>query len=128
MTDNKKKKPTAGFRINICLFAVLAAYPLSFGPACWIASRTDRRASLLPVVYWPILKWMCWSEVHDLASRPPGGDNWEKGSNSTLLRHNLFSWYAEVGAREGARWLHTVRYEKSRGEPACITREEWRWP
>jgi hypothetical protein len=127
MKDDRKKS-TAGFRIKGALLAVLAAYPLSFGPACWITSRADRGSGLLPIVYWPILKSMSWQEGHDHASRPPEGDNWENGSNSASLRHSLFSWYAEVGAKEGAHWLYTVRYEKSPGQAAHITREEWRWP
>jgi hypothetical protein len=127
MTADHKKKLTAGFRIKVALLAVLVAYPLSFGPACWITSRADGRSGLLPVVYWPILKWMSWQEVPDLASRWPEGDDWEMGSHSASLRHSLFSWYAEVGAKTGAHWVYTVRYEKSRGQPAHITREEWRW-
>jgi hypothetical protein len=128
MTNNLKKKSTARWRIKAALLALLAAYPLSFGPACWIASRADLRSRLLPLVYRPILKLMSWQEVRELGSRPPEGDNWEKGANTAALRHSLFSWYAELGAKEGAHWFYTVRYEKRPGEPAQITGEEWRWP
>jgi hypothetical protein len=38
MTDAQKKKPTAGFWITVVVVVVLA-YPLSFGPACWLATR-----------------------------------------------------------------------------------------
>ena len=39
MTADPKKKPTAGFWITVILLVVLVAYPLSFGPACWLASH-----------------------------------------------------------------------------------------
>jgi hypothetical protein len=38
MTD--RKKTGVAFWATVVLVAVLA-YPLSFGPACWIASRTE---------------------------------------------------------------------------------------
>ena len=50
MTD--RKHPTAGFWITVALVAVLAGYPLSFGPACWIYSRTDNQT--LPQAYLPV--------------------------------------------------------------------------
>jgi hypothetical protein len=103
-------------------------YVASLRPACWITSRADCGESLLPVVYWPILKLMSWKEVHDLASRPPEGGFWDHASDGTLLRDGLFCWYAEVAAREGAHWFYTVSYERNRAEPACRTHEEWRWP
>jgi hypothetical protein len=60
MTD---RKPTAGFWITVALVAVLVGYPLSFGPACWIASRCRKapptfgtRISAIGSIYWPILK------------------------------------------------------------------------
>ncbi len=47
-------KPTAGFWITVALVAVLVGYPLSFGPACWISSRTNYGAKSIPVIYRPI--------------------------------------------------------------------------
>ena len=37
MTD--RKKPSATFWISVALIAALVGYPLSFGPACWLADR-----------------------------------------------------------------------------------------
>ncbi len=51
MTD--RKKPTAGIWITVALVAVLVGYPLSFGPACWIASRNQSDDSI-STAYWPI--------------------------------------------------------------------------
>jgi hypothetical protein len=47
-------KPTAGFWITVALVAVLVAYPLSFGPACWIVSRINDDEQYFQALYWPI--------------------------------------------------------------------------
>ncbi len=48
-------KPSAGFWITVVLVAVLLGYPLSFGPACWIAARTSTSESrLFQAAYWPL--------------------------------------------------------------------------
>jgi hypothetical protein len=39
MTDELKRKPTAGFWITVVVVVVLVGYPLSFGPVCWIIGR-----------------------------------------------------------------------------------------
>ena len=49
MTDDQKKKPSAGFWVTVALVVVLVAYPLSFGPACWITSRTNVGADAVAV-------------------------------------------------------------------------------
>jgi hypothetical protein len=50
------RKPTAGFWITVALVAVLVAYPLSFGPACWATSRTNCSVDILETFYQPILR------------------------------------------------------------------------
>ena len=123
MSDDRKK-PLWPWIVAL-LIGLPVLYVASFGPACWITSRADRGKRLLPVAYWQILKLMCWKEFR--ASRPPQGDFWSNGSNAAWLRGHPFCWYAEVGAREGAHWFYTVSYERNRGQPAPITREEWEW-
>ncbi len=58
MTDCKK--PTSGFWITVALVGVLAAYPLSFGPAVWLTGRRYFRESTVTSFYWPVL----WSTAH----------------------------------------------------------------
>jgi hypothetical protein len=41
--------------IAALLIGLPALYVLSFGPACWISSRKDSGASMIPVVYAPIV-------------------------------------------------------------------------
>ena len=54
MTSDRKK-PTAGFWITVALVAVLLGYPLSFGPACWISSRSGTGVSVVNSAYQPML-------------------------------------------------------------------------
>ncbi len=59
---------------------VAAAYPLSFGPACWILSQNGFNRRPISVVYYPII-WL---------------------SNRSPQIAKLSAWYAEVG--ESERW------------------------
>ena len=53
------RKPTAGFWITVALVAVLVGYPLSFGPACWLMSRSTIGRDAIMFVYQPIdYAWM----------------------------------------------------------------------
>jgi hypothetical protein len=54
MTSDRKK-PSAGFWIAVTLVAVLVGYPLSFGPACWISSRSGIGVSVVNSAYPPML-------------------------------------------------------------------------
>jgi len=35
---------------------VMLAYPMGFGPACWVSSRTDTGAGLVAFVYQPVIR------------------------------------------------------------------------
>lgn len=49
------KKPTAGFWITVALVAALVGYPLSFGPACWLAIWQPRLTAPVAYAYWPLM-------------------------------------------------------------------------
>ena len=49
------KKPGVTFWAAVFAAVALVAYPLSFGPACWLASRHVAFVGLLPRVYRPII-------------------------------------------------------------------------
>ena len=80
MTD--RKKPSAESWLTVALVAVLAGYPLSFGPACWLSSRTDLGAGSLSFIYRPLL--------------------WAMGRN--VAAYSAFDRYSRLGAQEGWRW------------------------
>ena len=50
-----RTKPGAAFWAVVMLVAVLVAYPLSFGPACWINCRTGTCGSLISTAFRPII-------------------------------------------------------------------------
>src|SRR5258708_7783125 len=59
MTD--RKKPGWKFWASVVLAVVLVAYPLSFGPACWIASRSfPQNHHAFRMVYRPIGNFAYW--------------------------------------------------------------------
>jgi hypothetical protein len=49
---NEPKNPRIGFWC-LSLLAALVAYPVSFGPACWISERTED-GRILSAFYGPI--------------------------------------------------------------------------
>jgi hypothetical protein len=79
-----RKQPGVAFYTTVVIALVLA-YPLSFGPACWITSRTNVGADLVPVVYRP-LTW---------AMSSPDSDT---------LFNRVSVWYALAGAPENWMW------------------------
>ncbi len=84
MTHDQKNKPSTGFWIAVALVVVLAAYPLSFGPACWITSRAEHGAELVPIVYRPV--------------------TWGLSVGSTSVLDRVILWYARIGAARGWSW------------------------
>lgn len=84
---NVRRKPTPGCCFGV-LLAVLLLYPVSFGPACWIASRCGRGGGVVTSVYRPLT----WS--FDNAESNVVGD--------ALWR------YAHVGATEDWRWMPVI--------------------
>ena len=66
-------------RTAVALVAALVGYPISFGPACWIGSRTGIGNGALAVVYQPLLR-LC------MRNTWPGDVSW---------------WYAKIGTKDG---------------------------
>jgi hypothetical protein len=79
----QNKKPGAAFWATVVVIALLVMYPLSFGPACWISSRTNTAASVIPIVYRPIV----WCMAHN------------RGLGKVV------KWYGELGAGRGWQWV-----------------------
>jgi hypothetical protein len=77
------KKPGVSFWATVVVVVLLVAYPLSFGPACWIASRVNSRTRTLPAFYRPLISAMSTSE--------------------TIYRAG--KWYSELGAADRWGWI-----------------------
>jgi hypothetical protein len=54
MTSDRKQ-PGVAFWATVMVVTLLVAYPLSFGPACWITSHAGSMADVIPVAYRPML-------------------------------------------------------------------------
>jgi hypothetical protein len=80
------KKPGMAFWATVVVVVALVAYPLSFGPACWVTSRLDAGAGILPAVYRPIIGTL--------------SPDWDTDSR---LNAAIF-WYANFGAARGWYW------------------------
>lgn len=71
------RKPSAGFCITVGLVAVLVAYPLSFGPACWLCEHEYNAPGTVARAYHPLM-W--------LSFNGPAG------------AHDVISWYGALWA------------------------------
>ena len=76
---NRRRRISATFWA-VGVLAMIVAYPLSFGPACWVNERTDANTGLISAAFYPIIR---------LANR-----------SSRVSAMAL--WYAALGAREGS--------------------------
>ncbi len=84
---SEHRKPGVAFWTSVTA-ALLLAYPLSFGPACWMTSRLGAGARFIPIVYRPMtvpLRW--WDDAGTLA--PVG---------------SAVNWYSQLGAARGWEW------------------------
>ena len=100
------RKPTVVFSITVALVAVLVAYPLSFGPACWVNSRNGFGNRLLvPILYQPILRL---------------------GSDNENLSAALIHWYAGVGAVD--RMKPVIQPPDGVGSSGVVQQSLTPWP
>jgi hypothetical protein len=61
--SEERKKPGIAFRTAVVVVMLVVAYPLSFGPACWIASRNQPSGDHVSAAYRPIF-WF-WANCAD---------------------------------------------------------------
>jgi hypothetical protein len=54
----------------VTLVVVLVAYPLSFGPACWISSHTESGVNAVNYVYQPLMRIWWRGAVPDQSDFP----------------------------------------------------------
>jgi hypothetical protein len=78
-----RTKPGLAFYATIILLVVLVLYPLSFGPACWISSRTTLGRETIKAAYFPISRL------------------WKRGPEPIA---DAINWYCYIGAARGWYW------------------------
>lgn len=118
-----RKKPGMAFWATVAA-VVLLAYPISFGPACWIASRTGIGVQALPTIYRPVITRMNGAgsvETNRIfAFTPP---------RNTLQFYpsDAISSYAKLFAADGWCWR---LYSESVDQPdiaVSLTNGQWEW-
>jgi hypothetical protein len=72
------RREQRGRFLSVGLLAVIAAYPISFGPACWIIARSNCSAHTISMTYYPIV-WLA-----------------NRSSHVSMAA----AWYADIGANE----------------------------
>ncbi len=108
-----RKKPSAGFWITVALVAVLVGYPLSFGPACWITSRTNVGSGTLSVAYRPLTLMF----ANPGPIYPPPPDRIGKALRS----------YARFAAKDGWDWHPERDWIPTTREMLDTWTWEWKW-
>jgi hypothetical protein len=76
--------------IAVVLIGIMVLYVASFGPACWISSRTNIGAPVVDVAYHPLL--LVW--LH--CPRPVG---------------KSFVWYSSLAAADGWMWTASGHWQ-----------------
>src|SRR5262245_61802724 len=89
MTD--RTKPGVAFWATVVVVVVLA-YAISFGPACWITSRTSRGAATVSIIYRPMTH--CMNEDRAFGF---GGIN-------VFMSDGFLSKFASLFAADGWNW------------------------
>ena len=80
--SSDRKKPGVAFWATVAVVVVLA-YPLSFGPACWITSRVNIGVPVVNCVYLPIL--------------------WIRDVSPEYIQDGIL-WYSRIGSARGWCW------------------------
>jgi hypothetical protein len=112
MTD--RTKPGVAFWATVVV-AVGLLYPISFGPACWLSSRTGIGVSALPAIYHPIITRMNPSGITRIMAP---GDIETSVSYATVpptgtlhfYPKGIIGRYAELLAADGWRWRQSIDY------------------
>jgi hypothetical protein len=81
-TATNRKKPGVAFWATVVL-AVVLLYVASFGPACWISSRTNAGAAAVSTVYRPL--------------------TWGKSKSERIA--DAIDWYSGFGSADGWAWV-----------------------
>ena len=122
MTD--RTKPGVAFWATVVVVAGLVAYPLSFGPACWVSSRFDVGHKLVPVMYRPLTAAI---RIKDFPRLLYYAINIRDGSGVRMQParrgFNPVNWYAEAWSADHWHWCYNVDYCMGSNE----VKQYWVW-
>ena len=117
MTTNSKK-PGVAYWMTVVIVVVLM-YPLSFGPACWITSRTGGNG-VLPVIFRPIIAMI---PVSDKTPLMPG----IHGGRMFQYPKGIICGLATIGAAPGWAWRCSAEWERVGLTHDFKRTTDWQW-
>lgn len=85
---SEQKKPGVGFWATVVVVPLLVLYPLSFGPACWIASRSVGKSKFVSMVYRPFICVVVYSPYSKPATAIRGYASWMAKGGPLYGREN----------------------------------------
>ena len=118
------KKPGVAFWATVVVVVGLILYPVSFGPACWLASRTGIGISALPEIYHPIVSRM------GRAGTIETSRSYAKVPPTWILHHRpsgIISRYATFLAGEGWHWDLSVESDDQTDLHERMRDGKWTW-
>ena len=131
-----RKKPGVAFWATVVVVVALA-YPISFGPACWLTSRTKIGANAVPVIYRPMTALMVIdaspAEVTRRLGIPSGSTstggigNFYAATAISFYPRGCVSKYASLGAAENWNWRFEVPIEYSPDAVVRLDEGRWKW-
>jgi hypothetical protein len=89
-----RKKPGIVFWATVVAVSALFAYPLSFGPACWISSRLNAGTQAVTVVYRPVT----WCLREDYAATLDSAVRWYAGLGAA---NEDWGWWGKAACENG---------------------------
>jgi len=125
------KKPGVAFWATVVVVVGLA-YPISFGPACWITSRLGQGASLLPTIYHPLLAVMRVGQ-EEKERQFCIAYSWMVGRPERVphVPDGGLSRFARLGAVTGWHWrydaIYTIRSVPAGDARIRLGDEAWEW-
>jgi hypothetical protein len=118
---------------------VLSAYPLSFGPACWLSSWTEWGDDVVSIVYQPIVSWipvspkfLSFASTTLLTSRKSrssiGGRTIEVvGAIAEMRAPNVaISSFAKILSADGWNWVYVMEKRRS-ADGVDLLEGRWEW-
>jgi hypothetical protein len=121
MTD--RKKPGMAFWATVAVVAVLA-YPLSFGPVCWITSRTGVSSIAIPTIYRPMIAAMAGPEYPEARRMMAGLHG---GRVYAYPPEGMLEAYSRLFSADGWRWRTWADFDWRHGRMEQLTEDVWEW-
>jgi len=122
------KKLGLAFWATVGLVVVFVGYPLSFGPACWISSRTNIGINTLPSIYYPLISLATidssqLTEWHrTIVDRHIPSATIRIRSTSTVI-----NWYSRLGSARDFEWKYEFEFSQTPEGRLTIVEDGWKW-